>query len=217
MRCGTASPFVMTLSSGKLHEKVAVLAGGEVVRVSDGKVLAMDVGKFHWGTPTFHDDVIYFHCADKADTGVAAVKLTLDSADKVSARQLWRAKYKANLYNAVVYSRGYVYAFADSPKGGGPVFIINARDGKIVKKFVPIVPRPGEVDSVPVYGNPSAAGGKIYLMDQKQARFAVLQAGPKGKLLGRTGPLGETTSSFFFQGDRLYVRTHDWIYCIGAR
>jgi len=221
-RAGTASPVPMRLRPAGAPDAepvtVVVVAGGEVLRASDGKVLAQDVGDFAWGTPTPSGDVLTF-CGhpDPKSRAVVAVRLVPAGPDRVEVEPLWTSAGAQTPYNAVIRYQGCVYVWSDAPKGGAPLYVLDATSGRLLGESKPIEPRPGECQGVPVYGNPAVAGGRLYLMDQKDVRFAVLEPGPAGRLLGRMAPLGTTTSSPYFHGNRIYVRTNQYVYCIGPR
>lgn len=212
---GSPSPVHLRLGRGDEALDVVVLSGGDVVRLRDGRVVAEGIGDFHWGTPSCHGQTVYFFTHKKKDSGVVAVRLQAEGADRVRAEKRWHAKFQGNPYNAVLCDGDYAYCYVDSPRGGGPLMVIDDETGEILRRTPPITPRKGEVASTPVYGNPLIADDRLYVFDQKQARFAVLEPGPDGKVLGRMGPMGKTTSSPVAHGDRLYLRTHEWIYCIG--
>ena len=220
-RLATASPVRMRLKpkDGAAAVDVVVVTGGEVLRVADGKVVADDAGSFRWGTPTAHEDTLYFNCVSDKKGRIAAARLTLVAPDKVEVTQLWvtAESQPGAPYNAVIYHDGYLYAYLDAPKGPAPLLVLEAKTGKLLRRSEPIVPQAGERNSVPVYGNPAIAGSHLYLTDQGDGRFAVLEAGPEGKVLGRMRGAGKTTSSPFFHGDRVYVRGHEFIYCVGPK
>jgi outer membrane protein assembly factor BamB len=96
-------------------------------------------------------------------------------------------------------------------------------DGKRRRRIACLVPQTGEqiwqadLDThTHIRSSPTAADGKIYLMDA-EGLVTVLAAGPKHEVLGRN-ELGSYPSraSIVIDDDQLLVRTADHLYCVGA-
>jgi outer membrane protein assembly factor BamB len=205
---GTTSPIPVTLGS----TDVIVTGGGAVVRAADGFLLARAVCTNTYCTPPPHGDVVFF-CHDQQ---VEAVRLRLASPDRVEAETLWKTKPTLDgecsaFYGGPVWADGCLHVLQDF----GQYYVLDAADGTLLHASRPFGPRPGRGD-VAVYANLSCVGGLIFGLDQKRGRMAVIRPGPAGEVVAVNGPLGKGTASPFFRAGRIYVRTHDFVYCIAA-
>jgi outer membrane protein assembly factor BamB len=204
----TPSPVLVRLPGAT----VVLAANGDVVRVTDGKILAREINSQGFATPTCHENVVFFSHGGK----FAAVRLSLKEDGMVAADRLWevaptvevegkngtKRKTTSDPYGAMLYHEGYVYAIGSV----GFYVVLDAQTGKIAcAKILPRVDR--------MYGNLSLAGGRIYFFAMNGRGF-VVKPGPEGELLAENPCLGPNTYSPFFAGNRMYVRNSrvaDWM------
>ena len=207
---------------------VVITAFGDVRRLADGHLLASNVGYSPNGaSPTIHGDVVYFE--NGANPGgqvpnvrftIAAVRINPAGPDAVSAETVWSAKSQGG-YVSPIYHDVLLYHVDE-----GHLTVRDAKDGKVVNKPVPINEE---------YAQLTLAGKYLFVSDCK-GRFTVWTAGrettlvaknelkadePVGaKLEQRKQVSGDMHWQFmfglpFFQGDRMYVRSYDNVYCVG--
>ena len=209
---GCPSPLLVRLAG----VTVVLAANGDVVRATDGKILAREVHPQSFGAPICHEDVVFF----SHDGKYAAVRLALKEEGTVTAEKIWEAaptaereeegkdgkKRKAVIggspYGGMLYHEGYVYAICTK----GLYVVLEAKTGKIAcAKILPRMDR--------VYGNLSLAGGRIYFFGMNGRGF-VVKPGPAAELLAENQCLGSNTYSPFFAGNRMYIRNSrvaDWM------
>lgn len=209
---GCPSPLLVRLPG----VTVVLAANGDVVRATDGKILAREVHRQSFGTPICHEDVVFFSEGGK----YAAVRLSLREDETVAADKLWEVvptveveeeakdgkKRKTVIggspIGGMLYYEGYVYAICS----GGLYVVLDAQTGKTA--CTKILPKVGRM-----YGNLSLAGGRIYFFAMN-GRGYVIKPGPEGEVLAENPCLGSNTYSPFFAGNRMYVRNSrvaDWM------
>jgi hypothetical protein len=205
---GSGSPIPLRLAD----TLVVVTEGGDVVRASDGKVLASGVGLGGSSTAVANANVVYL-CDDKA---LAAIELTLNG-DAVVAKELWKTTLVTTAGNSYgvwaspVLKDGLIYAVEGRAEG----FVLDAANGQVVHKFLPLDPQTKKAECYPSL---AIAGSYIYIGDAKKGSFGVVRPGRDARQVALTPPLGETlNSSPFFAGNRLYLRSQSAVYCFGEK
>lgn len=99
----------------------------------------------------------------------------------------------------------YLYAFDDK----GIVYCLDAKTGKTI--WGPERIQPATYSSSPVL-----ADGKLY-MSNEDGQTVVVKAGPKFEVLAVNQLEGYTLSSPAISDGQLFLRTADWLYCVGKR
>ena len=91
----------------------------------------------------------------------------------------------------------------------GVLFCFRARSGEVV--WGPERVRPGIYSASPVL-----ADGRIYVTSEDGVT-SVVEAGPKFRLLAENDLEGYTLSSPAISNGQIFVRTEQYLYCIGKR
>ncbi len=214
---------------------VVFLAGGRVLRVRDGKVLAEGIG---WAgaadNPVAHGDVVYLRNAQDGggyggksrgvEEGIMAVRLKLTGPDKVTPEVLWSTgrTSEGSFGRGIVYHDGLV--FATTRKA---VAVLDANTGKVLKTTGA---RTGA-------WNLTVAGGYVFSGDDNKAEISVLTADRQLRHVatnrvgqeikkpddqwhyrnekGEWGVAG-TPMPLYFDDDKVYLRTWFHLYCFQA-
>lgn len=179
--------------------EVLVTAGGDVVRVSDGKVLASKLSSLDYCAPILNGDTVYF-----VQNGGKAIRLTAPEGDTMTPAVLWETKPVSNRYYASpLYHEGLIYAIVQ----GGALSVIDAATGAVVaeKKI--------ELKGL-AYPSLCLAGNAI-LAGSDGGSTVVIKPGKDAEVLGRNMLEGHRGSPVA-AGDRLYLRGFKHLYCIGA-
>jgi len=189
---------------------VAVLPSGQVVRVSDGRILASELGGLSYASPLVHDGAVYL-----IQAGSSAQQLTPSSPDKWEAKQLWEQELEGIFYASALYDKGLIYAVSNN----GNFYILDAKDGKIVAQK--------ELDLPNGAGRPGASGANLYpslalagntlMLFNDQGDTLVLEPGRQYKELRRNHLGAGHGSAPAFDGRFIYVRGEQNLYCIGER
>jgi outer membrane protein assembly factor BamB len=185
----------------RIGRSTAVLTtGGDLVRCSDGAIVARGIGRMPWTTPIIEGGVIYI--VDQHGAGAYRLPERLD--DSVDVEVLWQAAPRKDRYYASpVLHEGLLYAITQ-----GAVFtVLDAGDGTIV--YSKNIGLKGTV-----YPSICLAGGKLYVSSD-QGRTLVIEPGSEYRELA-SNELEPFRSSPVFDGSQIYIRGLKHLYCIGA-
>jgi outer membrane protein assembly factor BamB len=189
--------------------EVLAMPSGQIVRVSDGKILASWFGGLKFASPTVHDDTVYF-----IQAGASALRFNTASPDEWKEKQVWDQELEGTYYASAVYDQGLIYAVANEL-----IFsIVDAKDGKILTTKELTFPEPAnpDADGTSMYPSLSLAGGRIYVFND-QGDALVLEPGRDYKELKRNHLGIGHGSTPAFAGSRIYLRSGKSLYCIGEK
>lgn len=181
---------------------VVITANGEIVRVSDGKILARGLFSFQFSGPVVHDGVVYV--LDGANA--IALKLPRSAGDTVKPEVLWRASIKNDRYYASpLVHDGVVYGITQH----GVLTALDIKDGrKLYERQVT------ELGRGTVYPSPVLAGKHI-LISIDSGTTLVIKPGSRFEIVKQNRLEGFRTTPVF-AGNRMLVRTLKNLYCIGG-
>ena len=188
--------------------EVVVLPSGQVVRVSDGRILASELGGLSFASPVVQDGAVYL-----IQAGSSAQQLAASSADKWEAKQLWEQELEGTFYASALLDQGLIYAASNT----GDFYILDSKDGKILAHK--------ELDLPSGAGRPGAAGANLYpslvlagnylMIFNDQGDTLVLEPGRSYKELRRNHLGAGHGSAPAFDGRAIYMRGDQSLYCIG--
>ena len=191
---------------------LVVTGGGQVLRLTNGEDLGMDLGLMLSGsTPLAQGSTLYY--AKKIEgkhtaMAIAAVRIEKDDKDGWRAVPLWQQTPTPAfwMYASPLLYEGVLYIFRNKT-----LERFDAAGGRQLATM----PLPGEL-----FSSPALAGNHVF-QGVDDGKVLVLRGGAEVKLLGTNtvegtqhGRAGLTSSPFIDNG-RLYVRTHRLLYCIG--
>ncbi len=185
--------------------ELIITGGGDVVRVSDGKLLASGIGAALHTTPVMSNGTLYY-----GERALNAVHLT--AAGK--AKELWTAAITNEvfgsplLHDGVLFTatgKGELYAFDQNAKGELTP-LIDAR-----KLF-------GESESnTPIaYSSLTQAGNFVFYTSNAGVTI-VFEPTREAKQIAKNVLPSGCGASPVFAGREMYMRTNDKLYCIGPR
>jgi outer membrane protein assembly factor BamB len=181
--------------------QVAVTPDGDVLDVANGTVLAKNIGAVNYCAPIAHGDVVYF-----VEGRATAVRLTRGEDGKLEPKTLWRAELPADRYFASpVWHDGLLYALNNK----GEFSVMDAATGEIVHQRTLDLGRGGTV-----FSSLAIAGNRLYATGENGTTI-VMQADRDAKELARN-QLTRLRSTPVFDGNRIFFRTRDTLYCIAA-
>jgi len=187
---------------------VVVLPSGQVVRVSDGRILASELGGLSYASPLVQDGAVYLIQALSS-----AQQLTASSPDKWEARQLWEQELDGIFYASALLDKGLIYAVSNN----GDFYILDAKDGKILAHKELDLPsgagRPG-ASAANLYPSLALAGNYLMLFND-QGDALVLEPGRRYTELRRNHLGAGHGSAPAFDGRFIYMRGDQNLYCIG--
>lgn len=178
---------------------VLVTPAGELIRISDGKVLATRMSDLTYCAPIVHDGVAYF-----VQHGGKALEFSPGPENGVTVKPLWTTTPKKDRYYASpLLHDGLIYAMTQS----GHLSVIDAKTGAVTYQ------RRLKFGRGPAYPSITLAGSHLFL-SREDGTTVVMTLGREptqvavNKLeLFRTCPV--------FAGKRMIVRTAANLYCIG--
>lgn len=206
------SPVVVSLEGGKQ----------EVVLSAPGKVLGIDpdTGEELWqcqglggggisgatcSTPTVQGDKLFIMSAGPSTPPTMLAIKAGGRGDVTKTHLLWKQKAGSGICSPVAHG-GFVY-FVD-----GSANCLDAESGKVVYKE-------RLYDGRGEYASPVVADGKIFALTRFDGLFT-LATGTKFTQLGHK-PFEEDRSQFnstpALAGNRMYLRSNEWLYCVGKK
>ena len=200
------TPVVASL----LGVEVLVMPSGQIVRVSDGVILAGDLGGLKFASPIVQDGTVYLMQA-----GASAYQFSTSTAGKWTAKPVWEQELGGTFYASAVWDQGLIYAVANEYKFS----ILEVTTGKIVATkdldFPNLTGRP-DADAANMYPSLVLAGDYLYVFND-QGDALVLKPGRQYQEL-RRNHLGDGHGGApIFAGRHLYLRSGQFLYCVGEK
>ncbi|MFP4380731.1 MAG: PQQ-binding-like beta-propeller repeat protein [Candidatus Sumerlaeia bacterium] len=180
---------------------IAVTCQGDVVQVSDGKVLESGLFSLKWGSAGRSGRIIY-----AADMGNAwAYEMPDKSADEFKAKKLWQTKImKDRVYATPLEHDGILYVVTKA----GVLMALDAKTGEeIYKEKLPF-------GRGTTYPSPILAGDKLYF-SHDDGTTVVVKTGRQFEKITEN-KLPDFRATPVAEGDRLYIRGLKTMYCIGG-
>ena len=179
---------------------VVVTPAGDVVNITDGRVLAVSQAKLDYCAPIVEGHLVYF-----VQKGGKALRLPTGVAETVAAEVLWETNPRDDRYYAspVIYE-GLIYAVTQK----GILSVIDANTGQVVRE------QTLALGSGTAYPSISLAGSHIYISKDSGITL-VLQPGREYQEVA-VNTLEAFRSCLVFAGARMYVRGLQHLYCIRA-
>ena len=189
----------------KVEETVVVVTpAGDVVRVSDGKLLTSEVGSANHTSPVAIDVVVQF-----AETIPVALRL----GAKFKEKEVWSsAKIDGEvfgsplLHDGIVYTvtgKGTLYAWNANAKGETPPLI----DGRALFD--------AEEGATPLVYSSVTLAGKHLFVGSNFGETVVLDATREAKVVARNKLPAGSGASPVFSGPEMFLRDGTKLYCIG--
>jgi len=179
---------------------MVVMPGGEIVRITDGEVLATNLGDLQFNTPVLEGDVFYF-----INGTSAAYRVPTEASDQLKPEQLWKTSIKNDRYyaSALVHD-GLIYAITQHCH----LSVLEADTGKLVYE-----------QAVKSLGGPTAypsitLGGTHIFISSDRGTTVVIEPGREYKQVSASS-LENFRASPVFSANRMYIRTLKSLWCIG--
>lgn len=184
--------------------EVVITPKGQVVRVSDGKILAADLGNCQYTSPVIAGNVVYF-----ADGALSAVRLPDQPAAPLDCKELWSAELTGDFYASPLVHGARLYTVDKAAN----YYVIEAQTGKTVltKKLEWAAPR---MDNASAYPSLSLTGQHLFLGHDAGATL-LLQPGDQGTVIASNSLPGGSGATHVFDGRRLFLRGDRFLYCVG--
>jgi outer membrane protein assembly factor BamB len=189
------TPFPFTLAG----KPVILTARGSVVNVMDGALLVDGLGRLEYASPLVDEATAYF-----IENGGKATRLEMGAGGIVSTNMLWTTSPKKDrYYSSPVLHDGLLYTMNQNN-----VFsAVDAVAGDVVKEETL------DLGKGAAYTSVTLAGGLLFAGNES-GKMAVIQPGRDFKVLA-VNTLDPFRSTPVFEGNRMYLRTKGFLYCVG--
>lgn len=192
------SPLV-TRIAGK---DVILTPNGELIRAADGVVLSKDFPALEYNSAMIFDGIVYTYNKNKAK----AQKLPAKAEKGAKVDTLWEVSIPSDRYYASpVFDGKNVHSITRA----GVYTVLDAKTGKQVYQ------EKLKLGRGTYYPSPTLAGNLV-LISLDNGKTKIYEVGGKIKAAGQN-TLSAFRSCPVFNGGRMYIRTLDGMYCIGAK
>lgn len=186
-----------------------ITCSGDVVRAADGEIIASVPSNLAWGSGPFVEDGILYYIDSQGKNAISrAYRLPETLEEPFEPEMLWEAEPNKNRYYASpIIEDGAIYAITRH----NVLSIIEAETGEIVAEETLDLGK-GDVFASLVLA------GEYLIITHENGTSMVLKPGEdlNDLLIVATNQLGDMVRSTpVFDGDRMYVRGYDNLYCIG--
>jgi len=193
--------------------EAAVMPKGDIFRASDGKKLASRASTNYYQSALVHGDVVYSMRSDSfsdedGSPRMMAVRLKPAPDGGITTEKLWETKEPSG-FSSPVCADGLLYNSVN--KVGLSVF--EAATGQVVYS------RKLSFGNVENFCSITRAGPYLYIPDQS-GRTWVVQLGREYKEVGLNQLCDKGDQMIgapLFVGNRLYIRTHRFLFCKGNK
>ncbi|MEA3403622.1 MAG: PQQ-binding-like beta-propeller repeat protein [Armatimonadota bacterium] len=179
---------------------------GDVVRAEDGEIIASGLGKLEWGSePMVEDGVLYYIDNQGGDAISRAYRLPETAESPFEPELLWEAEPNKNRYYASpIVEDGLIYAVTRH----NVLSCLDAETGEIVYE------QDLQMGKGDVFASIVLAGDLLFATHEN-GTTVIFEPGGEFVEVARN-QLGDTVRSTpVFDGDRMYVRGYEKLWCIG--
>ena len=217
--------------------ELVVVPMGNVYRASDGKLLGTGAAINSQLTASVHGDTVYSAWDEsfndkkgpKLPPGTnflsMAVRLRAHADGTIATEKLWEQTARPGGYSSPIYYDGLIHNKVGGEKNTFHVIAFDAATGQVVYKSPPRAvvkgtdPHPSITQAGPyIYGGFDS--GQMWVFkpgrEFQEVAFNTLAKGGLGASLTQEDH-DQMTSPPFFVGNRMYIRTHKFLWCIGGK
>ncbi len=186
---------------------VIFTCGGNAVRASDGEGLAGKLGKLTWGSGPMVEDGVLYYIDNQGGESVSRAWRLPESADApFEPELLWQAEpNKERYYASPIIHEGLVYAVTRA----GVLSCLDAATGEIVYEHNLEFGKPDIFASI-------VLAGDVLMVTHENGTTVVFRPGREYVEVARNMLADMIRSTPVFDGDAMYVRGYENLYCIAA-
>jgi hypothetical protein len=194
---------------GKMGETpVLITPTGDVVRLSDGKILVQEIGKVFFPSPIIKDNVVYFI----TDTS-SAIPLPTKAADTMKANDFperWSTTLAQGFFASPVIHDGLIYAVSNNAE----YLVLDAAKGDIVIRKPLKLLDTGKKPKPQMYPSVSIAGKHVFISNDA-GDTVILALGREFKEVARIRFGDGSAATPIFDGANIFLRGDKTLYCVG--
>ncbi len=184
---------------------IAITPEGDFIRVSDGQKLAAVPARLDYNCPIVRDGVVYFF-GETNDHRPLAVKLP-EKAEKFTPEVIWKTRLEKDhtYFSSPAWHKELAYAVTADNR----LTVFHTASGNVAYRR--------KLDTIGGRSYPSVtiAGDNVFVSGD-EGITVIFAHGPQYQELA-VNTLEPFRSSLVFEGDRMYVRTLQNLYCIGPQ
>ncbi len=182
------------------NDFVLVTAGGDVIRTSDGAIIAKRQFRLGHNSPIVEDGVVY----SLEDGAIKAFQLPSVMDSEVKLDLQWEtSNTRANQLASPIYHNGLLYGVAEK----GILSVTDAKTGeRVYRKRLDF--DGGRVDAS------LCLAGEFLFVSNTRGTTLVLRPGREFEQVAHNDFEG-FSSSLAFAGNRIYIRTARFLFCVG--
>ncbi len=183
-----------------------ITCGGDIVRADSGEIIASLPDRYEWGSGPFVEDGVLYFIESQGDGKISrAYRMPESVDDPFEPELLWEAVPEENRYYASpVIHEGLIYAIHRH----NVLTCLDAETGEIVYEETLNLGRGDVFASV-------VLAGEYLIVTHENGTSIVFEPGREFTEIA-TNHLGDMVRSTpIFDGDRMYVRGYENLYCIG--
>jgi outer membrane protein assembly factor BamB len=185
---------------------IVITPAGDAVRVSDGALLASELGHCTYSSPIVQGRIVYF-----IDRSISAVELPEKAVEQFDGKELWFKDLTGEFYASPIIHEGRIYAVNRSAQ----FFVIDAKTGKTTLQKTLDLPPAGRAATPNVYPSISLAGKYLFIANDA-GDTAVIELGDEAKSIAVNSLPPGSGSTPVFARQRIYLRAGKFLYCVGA-
>ncbi|MGI5818690.1 MAG: PQQ-binding-like beta-propeller repeat protein [Armatimonadota bacterium] len=191
------------------YDGVPVLftSSGDAVRATDGAIIADGLGQLQWGSgPMVADGVLYYIDSQPRGYTSRALRLPETLEEPYETELLWEVTPKENRYYASpIITDGLIYAIAQHNE----LTCLDAASGETVYEVTL------DLGRGTIFGSLVLAGDYLMIVHEN-GTGVVFQPGREYVEVAKNHLDDMIRSTPVFEGDLMYVRGYENLYCIGA-
>ena len=181
---------------------IIITPAGDVFRAADGHRLAQEVGSLAYATPLVDGDRVYF-----IENNAVAIRLPASAAEPFDVDRLWTARIQGSRhYASALLHEGLLYAASREERFA----VLDAETGEVLDQSRL---RLGGRSADSVYPSVTLAGPHV-LVSSESGQTLVFAPGREPEQLAHNTLEGFRASPVL-DGDRMYIRGFEHLYCIG--
>ncbi len=179
---------------------------GHVVRVTDGKTLASDLGTCTYTSPVVQGRNVYF-----LDGMMSAVQLPETVAEPFECKELWAGDLEGEFFASPLVKEDRIHLVDKA----GKYYVIAAASGKTILSRVLELEAAQPDSKASVYSSPCLAGGRLFISDDS-GQTVVLETVDQDAAITRNVLPAGSGGTPTFSGKRMFTRGGEFLYCLAV-
>jgi outer membrane protein assembly factor BamB len=183
---------------------LVVTPKGDVVRVTDGKRLASDLGTCTYTSPVVEGRNVYF-----LDGMMTAVQLPETIEEQFECKELWAGDLEGEFFASPLVKNGRIHLVDKAAK----YYVLDGASGKTILSRALDLAAAQPESEISVYSSPCLAGDRLFISDDSGQTIVLKIAEEEAATTKNALPAGSGGSPAF-SGKRMFTRGGEFLYCL---